>query len=57
MYGFIIACAAYTIELEDLSPDGILWGDPGMGEKFRHAGLSGGEPRPIIPAGLYCGRD
>lgn len=57
MYGSIRACCASTTELDDFSADGILWGDLGMGEKFRHAGFSSDEPGPIVPAELYCGRD
>lgn len=57
MYGSVRALCASTTELEDFSPDGILWGDLGMGEKFRHAGFSSDEPAKIIPAELYCGRD
>ncbi|KAL2071138.1 hypothetical protein VTL71DRAFT_12373 [Oculimacula yallundae] len=57
MYGSIRACCASTTELVDFNTDGILWGDLGMGENFRHAGFSSDEPEKIVPADLYCGRD
>jgi len=57
MYGSIRTCCASTTELTDFNSTGILWGDLGMGEKFRHAGFSSDEPGPIIPAELYCGKD
>jgi len=56
MYGSIRTCCASTTELTDFSHDGILWGDLGMGEKFRHAGFTSDEPANIVPAELYCGR-
>ena len=60
MYGSVRACCASTSELTDvdfgLNKKGIQWGDLGKGERFRHAGFTGGEPGNIWPAELYCGR-
>ncbi|KAE9375205.1 hypothetical protein N431DRAFT_369428 [Stipitochalara longipes BDJ] len=57
MYGTVRTLCASTTELIDFNPDGILWGDLGMGEKFRHAGFSSDEPGKIVPGELYCGKD
>ncbi|CZR53379.1 uncharacterized protein PAC_03257 [Phialocephala subalpina] len=56
MYGSIRACCASTTELTDFSREGIIWGDLGQGEKFRHAGFTTEEQGKIIPAELYCGK-
>lgn len=56
MYGSIRACCASTTELTDFSREGIIWGDLGQGEKFRHAGFTTDEQGKIIPAELYCGK-
>ncbi|KAL8651310.1 MAG: hypothetical protein Q9226_004760 [Calogaya cf. arnoldii] len=55
MYGSIRACCAATTLLTIFPKAGILWGDLGEGEKFRHAGFSSDEVKEIIPAELYCG--
>ncbi|KAL8795182.1 MAG: hypothetical protein Q9195_002337 [Heterodermia aff. obscurata] len=56
MFGSIRTCCAATTELEDFPKEGIHWGDLGQGDKFRHAGFSASEVKPIIPGELYCGR-
>jgi hypothetical protein len=60
MYGSVRACCAATSELTDtdfgINEKGILWGDLGEGDRFRHAGFTGDEPGKIWPAELYCGR-
>ncbi|KAL8669565.1 MAG: hypothetical protein Q9168_005847 [Polycauliona sp. 1 TL-2023] len=57
MYGSIRACCAATTQLTTFPKAGIMWGDLGEGEKFRHAGFSSDEVDEIIPAELYCGTE
>lgn len=60
MYGSVRACCASTSELTGadfgMNKKGIKWGDLGKGERFRHAGLTGGKPGNIRPGEIYCGR-
>jgi len=56
MFGSLRTCCAATSELDDFTASGVQWGDLGMGENFRHAGLSTGPVGKIHPNELYAGR-
>ncbi|KAF2662395.1 hypothetical protein K491DRAFT_585125 [Lophiostoma macrostomum CBS 122681] len=56
MFGSIRTLCAATTSLDDFPLDGVQWGDLGMGEKFRHAGLTAEDILPIQPNELYAGK-
>jgi hypothetical protein len=57
MFGSIRTLCSATTQLDDFPSNGIMWGDLGMGELYRHAGLSPEEVMKIVPYELYAGMD
>jgi hypothetical protein len=57
MFGSIRTLCASTTSLDDFPAMGVQWGDLGLGEKFRHAGLSAADVLPVQPNELYAGKE
>ena len=57
MFGSVRVLCAATSSLDDFPTEGVQWGDLGMYQQFRHAGLAAGEVERIVPNELYAGMD
>jgi hypothetical protein len=55
MFGSIRVLMASTTQLDDFPENGVQWGDLGMRNTFRHAGLSAEDVMKIAPNEIYAG--